>query len=136
MFAASQQTNRDYLKDLKPYVFQEYLNYLLGEHCIGLVSGGSVGAAVSTQTWDLVLAYEQEIRFEMTSKIMKGASLESALRAAWADPVVKERYFTTPLALAHLKRARPDVPAGVDEVPPPTRRQATETAREEGCPAG
>jgi len=39
-------------------------------------------------------------------KMTTGATLGEALQRAMDDPVVRERSFTTPLALAHLRRGR------------------------------
>ena len=61
-------------------------------------------------SWELLLCYEHEVRNEMSMLLLKGLALDAALRAAWSDAVVKERFFTTPLALAHLKRAAPEGP--------------------------
>ena len=80
------------------------MDYLLSEHCAGLISGG-IGLLVSAPSWELVLGYEQEIRHEMCMRLLKGDSLSTALRGTWNNPQVKERHFTTPLALAHLKRS-------------------------------
>ena len=34
-----------------------------------------------------------------------GEPLDAALRSAWQDETVKRRYFVTPLALQHVRRA-------------------------------
>lgn len=46
-----------------------------------------------------MVSYEQEIRKGAMRRVISGASFETALRTSWADPVLKERFFTTPLAM-------------------------------------
>ena len=38
IFAGLQHPNRDYLKDIHPQMFQDYLDYLLGENVYGLIA--------------------------------------------------------------------------------------------------
>ncbi|CAE7346838.1 DSK1 [Symbiodinium sp. KB8] len=63
--------------------------------------------------WPLILSYEHAIR-KHAYKLMAtdGRSFGDALSKAYKDATVKERHFTTPLAL-HAKRPSPTVP------PPP-----------------
>ena len=71
------------------------------------------GNLVGGPPWSLVLAYEHEIRREAVRQSEKGTLFCAALRLAWKDPVIKDRFFTTHLS---LKRARPITPA-VDNYP-------------------
>jgi hypothetical protein len=41
----------------------------------------------------------------------KGATYRDALRVAWDDPVTKERYFSTPLAMDTVTRRAPQQPS-------------------------
>ena len=62
------------------------------------------GNTVGGPPWNLVLSYEHEIRREAVRETeRKGTLFRDALLAAWKDPIIKERYFTTPLS---LKRSR------------------------------
>ena len=106
MFISYQQTSRTYLNGLKPYVFTEYADYMLGEHVFGLKATMRSGEVLGSPPWDLTLSYEHEIRVTACKHVMKGQTLEHGLRTAWADPVVKERYFSTPLGLVMQGRAR------------------------------
>eukprot|EP00974_Lingulodinium_polyedra_P055771 5363680-Lingulodinium_polyedra.AAC.1 len=98
-FAAFQQTSALYLKDLSPQLWVEYVDYLLGDFVFGLEAKDG-GLTVSSPPWPLILAYEHEIRKKAMKEVVKGIAMGAALRAAWSDPVTKERYFTTPLAFS------------------------------------
>ena len=56
--------------------------------------------------WTLLMSYELEIRRKMAELMSEGTLMGTALKLAAKDPVVKERYFTTPLALASVTGAK------------------------------
>ena len=64
MFAGFQQTSCRYLAGLSPQLWQEYLDYLLGDYVHLLAARDEHGQAVGQPSWQLVLSYELEIRRE------------------------------------------------------------------------
>ena len=104
MFVASHQTNRSSLMGLTPQLFQEYLQYLLGDFVLGMILRDGRGYMINSPAWDLLITYEFSIRAKATNLMRKGASLKDALRQSWECPVTKERYFTTPLAIDTVVR--------------------------------
>ena len=103
MFLGNHQSNRGYLKGLTPQVFQEYASYLLGEYVLGMLSIDGGNAAVSSPSWAILLAYEHAVRVRAVLHVRKGMTFVAALRASWEDPLVKERHFSTPLAMEFVK---------------------------------
>ncbi|OLQ03582.1 Anthranilate N-benzoyltransferase protein 2 [Symbiodinium microadriaticum] len=99
------------LADVTFAVFERYKDYLLGDYCYGLRSSEESGSLIPP--WPLILSYEHAIR-KHAYKLMAtdGRSFGDALARAYKEATVKERHFTTPLAL-HAKRPSPTVP------PPP-----------------
>ena len=95
-FVAAAHSSRAYLRDMDVHVWTEYANYLLGRFVLGIL-GGDDGAQVHTADWEIVLGYEQEVRREMIVRMQAGQPLALALRGAWTDPVVKDRYLITAL---------------------------------------
>jgi hypothetical protein len=104
IFVSSQQTHRPYLRDLNPRLFQEYLDYLLGEFVYGMCGRDGRGEPLASPSWSLVISYEHAVRSKAMSLVRKGSTFADALRAAWEDPLVKERFLNTPLALESVKR--------------------------------
>ncbi len=102
MFVGAQQSSCVYLKDLSPQLFQDYLDYLLGPYVLQLAARDDNGNVSSSPPWKLVLSYEHEIRRKAMRMVEKGSMLKDALREAWNDPLTKERFFTTPLAMQPL----------------------------------
>ena len=99
------------LADVTFAAFERYKDYLLGDYCYGLRSSEESGSLIPP--WPLILSYEHAIR-KHAYKLMAtdGRSFGDALAKAYKEATVKERHFTTPLAL-HAKRPNPSVP------PPP-----------------
>ena len=96
-------TNRAWLQGITPQLWQDYLKYLLGEFVWGLVGRDAQGHTVATPSWLQVLAYEHAVRKHAWKLVaLAGRRFSDALQEAWKDPVVKERNFTTPLALSAL----------------------------------
>ena len=101
-------TARNELKDITPAFFEKYKDYLLGDYVYGLRASDDYGGMIPP--WTLVLSYEHAIR--------KHCYFKLALEKSWKDATVKERHFTTPLAL-YAKRgytatstATPDATTG------------------------
>lgn len=95
-------SNRHELQGITPGLFEKYKSYLLGEHVLGLQAKDSSGETVARPPWHLVMSYEQAIRKHATKMVNESGCtipFADALKISWNDPTVKERYFTTPLAL-------------------------------------
>ena len=99
------------LKDLTPQTWQSHLDYILGDFVFKLAARDAQGNIFASPSWNLVLAYEQAIRAQAFKLILAGERLHKALAKAREDPVVKERFFTTPLGLESMGRKRSDMPA-------------------------
>ena len=104
IFAASMHTNRKELKDLDPMDFTHYVNYLLGDHVMGLLTDGPPGTPVVGEMWVKLLDYELEMRKEMMTRMEKGTSLKQALKDVRADPEVKMKYLTDPVQFKLRKK--------------------------------
>ena len=103
-FVASSQPNCAYVQGGTPQLWGEYLDYLLGNYCYKLYARDAYGAMSATPPWNLVLSYELAIRREMVDLMVQGTPITEALKKAWKDPVIKERNFTTPLAITSASR--------------------------------
>ena len=101
-FVALSQPNAEIIQGVTPQAWQEYLEYLLGPHCYGLCARNAYGETMAAPPWTLLMSYELEIRRKMAELMTEGTPMSKALKTATKDPVVKERYFTTPVALASV----------------------------------
>lgn len=115
---ALRHTNRPELQGDYIKVFEDYKDYLMGEHVYGLSAKDADGLTVAAPPFNLVLSYEKAVRKEAARRMnQEGVPFPVALRAAWRDPLTKERYFTTPLALV-AKR-----PSNAASQPESTKKQ-------------
>ena len=98
-FCSYQQTANPVLQAMKPSLWSEYADYLLGEQVAGLRAKTADGEYTSAPSWALVLSYEYEVRSKAYETSRGGQALEKALKEAWKDELVYRRYFLTPLTL-------------------------------------
>ena len=104
---ALRHTNRVELQGEYEKVFEDYKNYILGEFVYGLVAKDEEGHTIASPPWGLVLSYEHAVRKQAARLVnAEGRNWTVALKEAWKDGTVKERHFTTPLAL-YAKRPMP-----------------------------
>lgn len=113
MMLATRHTNRANLQGITPQVMQSYAAYLLGEHVWEMVARDANGLTVAAPNWPLLIAYELSIRKKAYRLLADTQhSFAECLKLAWLDPSVKERNFTTPLALGAsstgLRRKAPE----------------------------
>ena len=101
MFLGLRHTNRAQIQNITPQLAHRYCEYLLGEHVWGLVARDGEGRTVSTPTWALIISYDAAIR-KKAYRLMSESNDDFAacLRSAWMDSTTKERFFTTPMAIA------------------------------------
>ena len=102
LFAQLKYPHKAVLAGLTPYSFQRFVDFILGEHVLGLQAKDDEGLVVSKPTFKSVLHYEHQIRKEMVRLANDGTRLEEALETARRDTVIKERHFITPASLAAL----------------------------------
>ena len=100
-------SNRRELQGAWEETVEQYKDYLLGDYVYGLSAKDAEGQTFAAPPWKLIIAYEKAIR-KQAVKITntEGKPLTVALKTAWKDATVKERNFTTPLAL-YAKRPTP-----------------------------
>ena len=110
IFASTMHTNRAVLGGLEPMDFTHYVNNLLGEHVMGLVTDGPEGTPVVGEMWLKILDYDLEMRKEIMRRMEKGTTMKAALKAVPADSEVKMKYFTDPVQFK-LKRKKTETPA-------------------------
>ncbi len=116
LFAQLKYPHKATLKELTPYTFQKFVDFVLGEHVHGLEAKDDAGLVVSRPTFKSVLHYEHQMRKEMIRLTNDGHKMVDALEMARKDMVIKERHFITPTSLAALavaqKRERSRSPRG------------------------
>ena len=83
-------------------MFDEYLEYLLGEDVYGLTARNAEGQVVSRPSFLILISYDFRMRKRMTELINEGSDIKKALEEVVRDMVLRERHFTTPAAMSAL----------------------------------
>ena len=84
------------LRGIQPQHFLKYLDLMLGDHVLGLKARDKDGQVIATPDFDLMLAYDYQVRRQMVKLVNEGATMAEALKEAMADTTIKERHFLTP----------------------------------------
>ena len=101
MMLGLRHTNKSFLQNLSPQVFEDYLTYLLSEHCYYMQGTSAEGFAINGPSWAQLLIYEFQVRRKAWLEVQSvGIEFGKALKEAWKDPSTKERYLITPIALS------------------------------------
>jgi hypothetical protein len=109
-----------------PQNWQDYVEYLLGEWVYGLVAKDGEGNTLATPHWTAVLDYELAMRKDACRRIQSSSmSMLKAFKEVTRDPVLKERYFTTPIAFAAVPGGRTSKRVGPSEEDKPLKERRT-----------
>ncbi len=108
MFAALRHPQRVALQGLLNMQWaHDYIEYILGSDVAGLVARAADGTVVSRPAWSLVLEYEYGLRRRAAKAMSEGLSYLQGLQVAKNDMVLKERTFTTPMAVSAVVGREP-----------------------------
>jgi len=123
--ARLKHTNRAWLASASPQIFLDHVDYMLGPHVYGLAARDHSDKVVATPSWATVLSYEFQVRKRAMKFVNEQQlSLAVALKQAREDPVTKERFFVTPIAIA-----------GPFSAPPPPTNERRNRSRSPRRPA-
>lgn len=78
----------------------EYLNYICSKHVSQLESQNVDGVMLHRPSLKLIMNYEFQMRKEAMEEVNQGSTLVQALKAIVKNPDIRERYFSTPLAVS------------------------------------
>ena len=125
---ALKHTNRGELQGDWVRVFEEFKDYILGDHVYGLHAQDADGNTIAAPPFRLVLSYERAVRKEAVRRVnQEKTAFPVALKQAWKDPTTKERYFTTPLSLVSKRSsAATNQPSGSRGISSPAKKQRAE----------
>ncbi|CAK0887969.1 unnamed protein product [Prorocentrum cordatum] len=98
VYARLRHPGRPALKSASVELFNEYLEYILGDHVRGLTAKDLQGNIVSRPSWNQVMHYDHQIRKERARMMNFGKTFEQALRDAWNDTSLRDRLFITQVA--------------------------------------
>ena len=94
-FLAAKFRNKEFLRNMRPSCWEEFTNFLLGDRCYLMKIHGGKGAEATPlrPPWHILISFEFELRKEDNLPIAE------TLQEVCKDPELKERFFTSPIAL-------------------------------------
>ena len=108
LFIAAKFTNRSWLQGLTRDTFDRYADFILGKKVATIEIASSSkedGAPPIRPPWGIIMSYEYQVRKKAFDLVREeNLTLAHAFKAACACSEVKELHFTTPIALAPMKR--------------------------------
>ena len=101
LYAKARFPNRRWLRTVTPSIFEQHVTFVLSDQVMGLDSKNERGEVIASPPWALVIAFEFQLRKRALELISmeKEEDFASAMQAARDDPVLFQRFFTTPLQL-------------------------------------
>ena len=138
LFLSTKYTNRPWLANLTPQVFEKLADYVLGRRVNDMqvrIEGGpgqSGGLRNLSPPWTAVLHYEHEVRKKALWMVREeGARLCDSIPAACKDSETKEIHFTTPIVLMpHVSRSSGSQGAGTKRATPSAPGEQTLSKRQ------
>ena len=95
-------SSKAYLEGLGPEIWQEYVEWLLGEEVYQNGARNEKDEVIYRPSWATLLTYDFQVRRKALRDVNAGriASIAEALRKARGDEVTRSKYFLTPVSLA------------------------------------
>ena len=105
LFAKFRYPNKQSLQKINPFTFLDYLGYLTGKHVSQLESLTVDGVMLHKPSVKLLINYEYQMRKEVTDEINQGGCMAEALSQGVKNSDIRERHFSTPLAVSSAVQA-------------------------------
>ena len=105
LFTKFRYPNKATLRDLTPFVFMEYTNYLMGKHVAQMEAQTIDGITLHRPSTKLLLNYEYQMRKEVIENFNDGVAMARGFKAVVKNSDVRERYFSTPLAVSSASQS-------------------------------
>ena len=130
LFAKFRYPNKQMLQRINPFTFLDYLGYITGKHVAQLESLTVDGVTLHKPSVKLILNYEYQMRKEVTDEVNQGTCMAGALARVVKNSDIRERHFSTPLAVTSAVQATQG--PGKDRMPGGDRWQPYEIPKGKG----
>ena len=105
IFAKFRYPNKQILQKLNPFTFLDYLGYLTGKHVAQMETQTVDGVVLHKPSVHLLLNYEFQMRKEVVEEVNQGKCMAAELQRITKNSDVRERHFSTPLAVSSASQA-------------------------------
>ena len=105
LFVKFRYPNKEAYKSLNPFTFLDYLGYLTGKHVAQMETQTVDGVTLHKPSVKLLLNYEYQMRKEVVDKVNEGSHMADAFKEVTKNSDIRERHFSTPLAVSSAAQA-------------------------------
>ena len=105
LYAKFRYPNKALVQGLTPFTFMEYINYLMGKHVAQMESQTIEGVTLHRPSTKLLVNYEYQMRKEVVENFNNGTSMHLGFKTVVKNSDIRERYFSTPLAVSSASQS-------------------------------
>ena len=105
LFAKFRYPNKQILQKINPFTFLDYLGYLTGRHVAQMETQTVDGVTLHKPSVKLLMNYEYQMRKEVAEEMNQGGCMAEELKKVTKNSDVRERHFSTPLAVSSASQA-------------------------------
>ena len=105
LFAKFRYPNKQLLKRINPFTFLDYLGYLTGKYVAQMESQTVDGIKLHKPSVKLLVNYEYQMRKEVVEEMNQGNCMAEELKKITKNSDIRERHFSTPLAVSSASQA-------------------------------
>ena len=105
LFARFRYPNKQLLQKINPFTFLDYLGYLTGKHVAQMETQTVDGVTLHRPSVKLLVNYEYQMRKEVVEEMNQGGCMAEELKKVTKNSDVRERHFSTPLAVSSASQA-------------------------------
>ena len=105
LFVKFRYPNKEAYKSLNPFTFLDYLGYITGKHVAQMETQTVDGVTLHKPSVKLLLNYEYQMRKEVIDKVNEGSHMADAFKEVTKNSDIRERHFSTPLAVSSATQA-------------------------------
>ena len=105
IFAKFRYPNKAMLQQINPFTFLDYLGYLTGKHVAQMETQTIDGVTLHKPSVRPLLNYEYQMRKEVVEEVNQGKCMAGELQRITKNSDVRERHFSTPLAVSSASQA-------------------------------
>ena len=105
IFAKLRYTNKGILTNISPFTFLDYLGYLTGKYVAQMETQTVDGIALHRPSIKLLINYDHQMRKEVIEQMNEGKDMAAELHSVTKNSDLRERHFSTPLAVSSASQS-------------------------------
>lgn len=105
IFAKLRYSNKGILANISPFTFLDYLGYLTGKYVAQMETQRVDGISLHRPSIKLLINYDHQMRKEVIEQMNEGKDMAAELHSVTKNSDLRERHFSTPLAVSSASQS-------------------------------